>query len=138
MAGWGNKIGTQKRKGLNNTTRDEITRVVQLPDLKVPSRTQTQDAHGPTICLQPFSVCSKMGLISVCYGCGDKYKPKSNNPPNDILLQKLDYREWTDKVTKERRKSQALVPTYHLRMDCVRRKYPQTQIKDIVLYDEVV
>ncbi|XP_034030069.1 uncharacterized protein LOC117513931 [Thalassophryne amazonica] len=88
---------------------------------------------------QPFTVCSKNRCnAKVCYGCGRKFVASSDRPPNDLLLKHFDYREWTDKDTKQMMKSKTLQATYfHLNIDCVRRRYPQTEIKDITVYNEV-
>ncbi|XP_071490395.1 uncharacterized protein [Diadema antillarum] len=118
--GSGKKQAT-KRRGANNTTACEVKNVVRMP--------QTH---------QPFTVARKVGLISRCYGCMQKFSEQMNLPPRDLILRKLDFREWVDKNTGEMKRSQSLVPTYyHMKMDCVRRRYPITEIKDILLYDEV-
>ena len=119
-AGSGKKQAT-KRRGANNTVGCEVQNVVRMP--------QTH---------QPFSVARKVGIISRCYGCSHKFHDRMNDPPRDLILKKLDFREWVDKNSGEMRRSQSLVPTYyHLKIDCVRMRYPITQIKDILLYDEM-
>lgn len=61
-----------------------------------------------------------------------------NDPPRDLILRKLDFKELKDKNSGEIRRSQSLVPTYyHLKIDCVRMRYPISQIMDILLYDEM-
>ena len=118
--GSGKKQAT-KRRGANNAVGCEVKNVVRMP--------QTHP---------PFTVARKIGLISRCYGCMQKFSEQMNVPPRDLILRKLDFREWVDKNSGEMRRSQSLVPTYyHLKMDCVRIKYPITQINDILLHDEV-
>ena len=87
---------------------------------------------------QPFTVTRKIGIISTCYGCKEKFSAEMNTPPNDLILKKLDFREWFEKQWGEIRKSSSLVPTYyHLRLDCLRRRYPYTQLNNILMYHEV-
>ena len=45
---------------------------------------------------------------------------------------------WFDAANGTQKRLSHLVPTYyHLRLDCLRRRYPHTQLKDIILYDEM-
>ena len=112
---------TTKRKGANNTISCEVKKVVRTPCTP-----------------QPFCVARKVGIISRCYGCRRYFEEEMDVPPRDLILRKLDFREWVDKNSGELRRSQCLVPTYyHLKLDCVRMRYPVCQIKDILLHDEV-
>ena len=110
-----------KRKGANNRIGCPITKVVRAP-------------FSP----QPFTVARKIGLISRCYGCKRNFDDDMNVPPRDLILRKMDLREWVDRNTGELKRSTHLVPTYyHLSIDCVRITYPVTQIRDILLHGEV-
>ena len=61
-----------------------------------------------------------------------------NNPPKDLILKKLDFREWQDRATGMMRKSPTLVPTYyHLKLDCVRRRFPYARLNEMLLYPEI-
>ena len=112
---------TSKRKGANNSTSTGVKKVVPM-----------------NVTHQPFTVTLKIGIISTCYGCKEKFSAGMNTPPNDLILKKLDFREWFDKQRGDIRKSSSLVPTYyHLRLDCLRRRYPYTQLNNILLYHEV-
>ena len=116
----GNKKAT-KRKRANNTIGCKSTKVVPAP-------------FSP----QPFTVARKVELISRCYGCKRDFDDDMNVPPKDLILCKMDLKEWIDINTGELKKSTHLVPTYyHLSMDCVRITYPVAQIHDILLHGEV-
>nr|XP_054759535.1 uncharacterized protein LOC129265580 [Lytechinus pictus] len=115
------KKKTLERRGANNNIGTTIDRVVTIPTTN-----------------QPFTVARKIGLIKRCYGCKTNFKDNMCNVPHDIVLKKLDYREWIDPVSGQQQRSRTLVPTYyHLNMDCVRRNFPFTEINDILIHNEV-
>jgi hypothetical protein len=144
-AGTGEKKRANKRKGKNNSLGSEVTDVVPLPpllasdDLSTRSvEPHTADTRKVPATKQPFSIHLKVGIIKRCYGCGILFKPIQDTPPNDIILKRLDYREWYDKQTGETKVTNTMVGTYyHLRMDCIRRREPTVQTKDIIMHDEI-
>ena len=117
----GKKKGPQRR-GANNVVGQNVEKSVK----------------SPVITHQPVTVARKIGLIAKCYGCKEVFRDAMNKVPKDLVFKKLDFREWCDRTTGERRRSKTLVPTYyHLKMDCIRRNYPNTEIEDILVYKEV-
>ena len=73
----------------------------------------------------------------MCYGCGNPFAKRMEKPPHDLILKRFDYREYRNRTTGELVKSYRLENTYyHLDMSCVRRRYPYTQVDDILVYKE--
>ncbi|XP_030850278.1 uncharacterized protein LOC105442659 [Strongylocentrotus purpuratus] len=115
------KKSTQKRKGANNAVSTVISTVIP----------QQRPA-------QPFTVTRKVGVIKKCYGCKQEFSNTLNFPPHDLILKKMDIREWFDKTSGEKKQTFGLVPTYyHLKLNCVRIRYPYTELKDILVYQEI-
>lgn len=86
---------------------------------------------------QPFSITFRQGLIKRCQGCKQLFSEKTRTRPHDIILKKLDFKEYTQNGIWHR--SNTLANSYyHLKIDCVRRNFPQTQIKDIIIHDEIM
>ena len=91
----------QNRRGANNTLSTGISNVIP----------QQRPA-------QPFTVSRKVGVIRKCYGCKQEFSKAMNVPPRDLVLKKMDVREWFDKTTGEKKQTFCLVPTYyHLKLD---------------------
>lgn len=83
---------------------------------------------------QPFVITCRSGLIRKCTGCEGDLKA-THNPPKDLILRKKDYAEFY-KDGKWHRPSKLVNTYYDLDMECVRRKFPLTQISDIVVYKD--
>lgn len=150
-----------KRKGLNNRLASDIVATRQpfseiSEEGSVPSTSSVLLATGPgSTCAaeraelaplthfqietqksQPFTITFRQGLIRRCVGCNTEFSQKTKKPPFDIILKKKDFREYPKDGIWHR--SNSLTNTfYHLNLDCVRSRFPHTQLKDIILYDEV-
>ena len=86
------------------------------------------------IASSPFVVTFRSDVIRKCYGCeGDLSAQKE--PPHDILLSKKDFRVYK-KDGKWHHQMFLSYTYYDLQISCLRKRYPATQISDIVVHDE--
>ena len=102
---------------------------MQLPPLtpikKIPARHK-----------QPFSSTFCRGLIKRCHGCQTEFSEKSKTEPHDMILKTSTSKNIQEKVFAIEQTHYAAT-YYHLSMNCVRMKFPQTQVQDILLCGEV-
>lgn len=99
----------------------------------LPPLTRIQKAMQDT---QPFSVTFRQGLINRCRGCTQLFSERSKSAPHDLILKKLDFKEYPKDGLWYRASTMAAT-YYHLNMNCVRRTFPLTEVQDILLYTEV-
>ena len=101
--------------------------------MQLPPLSQLQVSMQET---QPFTVTFRQGLIRRCTGCNSEFSDKTKNPPHDLILKKKDFREYPKDGMWFRANS--LTNTYyHLSLECIRFRFPRTQLKYIYIYDEV-
>ncbi|XP_071506806.1 uncharacterized protein [Diadema antillarum] len=87
---------------------------------------------------QPFCVTFKQGSMETCYGCNQPFSEAMYVPPYDLVFKKLDIQEWFDRRTGEIKQTNGLVPTYyHFKLDCLRCRYPYTELRDIIVFEEI-
>lgn len=93
------------------------------------------DAFGRT--KEMFHLTFLAGIIKKCYGCGIKFANKYRSPPYDIILKGFEFREYICPETKMKKMSKTKQNTYyHLNPDCIRKRYPLFETKDIIIHDE--
>lgn len=150
----GEKSG-KKRKGKNNLMSQKVTTVVDMEHTEAQSMSEGQPAMLPIVGFpdrhslppltplqlslqdrQPFTVTFRQGLIKRCTGCGIVFAEKQKKPPHDAILKKQDFREYQRDGLWYR--TPTMVNTYyHLNVNCLRRKFPGTEVREIILYDDV-
>lgn len=149
-----------KRKGLNNRLTSDIkitksssvsmqSSVLNTPSILVgsgPGATCARErmqlpplSHFQTSMqeTQPFTVTFRQGPIRRCAGCNSEFSEKTKIPPYDLILKKKDFREYPKDGMWFRANSVTNNYYYYLSLECIRSKFPHTQLKNILLYDEV-
>ncbi len=85
-----------------------------------PTRTMRDEAMSE----YPFEVTFLQGIIKKCYGCGKIYTPAMFNPPNDLVIRRLDFRQYM-KEGQLITNAVAQNTYYHLSVACVQRRFPK-------------
>lgn len=88
---------------------------------------------------QPFTVTFQHGLIRRCRGCNGEFSNRSKKTPNDIILKKLDFKEYPlPNGSGVWCRSNNLVNNYyHFNTDCIGRRFPKAEIQDILIYEDI-
>ena len=89
---------------------------------KLPHKTyqQTQKGELPG---QPFQVTFLTDIVKKCYGCKRTFAVRLRKIPNNVILNRLDRKEFMDTDGKRRQRTQLQKMYYHLNLHCVERNY---------------
>ena len=80
----------------------------------------------------------KRPAVKTCYGCKQRFAQCYNRPPKDIIIRRFMHRRYKDHETGTYKRASKSTATYfHLNMDCIRKVTSSSNVKDIIVHDEV-
>ena len=122
------KVGRRERQSKTKPSAGSVSAKNRI-DLPPPTQAQRDEQA-----YQPLVVTVTAGIIRVCSGC-ERDMRATHEAPNDLIMKKQDFKEYKHKGEWHRQNK--LVNTYYdLDMACVRKKFPFTQISDIIVYKD--
>lgn len=80
----------------------------------------------------PFVVCLRFGVIRKCSGCNGDLAAKTGS----VILRKRDYRIYP-RNGRFFRKDTLENTYYDLDLQCIRKKFPRTELKDIIVHSDL-
>ena len=95
---------------------------------------QTQKGELPG---QPFQVTFLTDIVKKCHGCKRTFAARLRKVHNNVILKRLDRREYMDTDGKRRQNTQLQNRYYHLNLDCVPRNCPWAESSQFVGHEEV-
>ncbi|ELU14092.1 hypothetical protein CAPTEDRAFT_209629 [Capitella teleta] len=81
---------------------------------------------------EPFVLCFRFGVIRKCFGCEEELTARNGG----LIVRKRDYRTFP-RNGRYFRKDTLENTYYDLNMRCMRKKYPRTDVKDIVVHPDL-
>jgi len=129
------KPTTTKRSKITKA-RDRMAGIASDSHEPSPTNTSTQGHVGLGQQEQPFQLAF-LEKAARCYGCLRTFTDKMRKNPKNLILKKMDYRQYTDSNGTRRRSTVLQNTYYHLNLDCVRRQYPMTELSQIVVHEEI-
>ena len=85
----------------------------------------------------PPTVCLFLGLnVSRCQGCFGIIDKNVLTPPRDMALRIRDYRSYLDPKGHQKERYGNIY--FHLKFDCLKRKYAAANINDLVVADDTL
>ena len=101
-----------------------------------PSQETYQQTQKGRLQGQPFQVTFFTDFVKKCHGCKRTFAARLRKVPNNVILKRLDRREFMDTDGKRRQSTQLQNTYYHLNLDCVQRNCPWAEPSHIVVHEE--